>query len=79
MRCGASRLGSENNFFLVANGFPQTCHPEERRISAKIGDYDCRVSCGDPSFLRMTKMAKKLALSKNSIFSELNKKKSQSI
>jgi hypothetical protein len=36
------------------------CHPEERGISAsnspKIGDYDCRVSHGDPSFLGMTKM-----------------------
>jgi len=63
--CGVSRLGKESNFFLkLLRGFPQTCHPEERRISAsssaKIGDYDYRVSCGDPSFLRMTKMAKKI-------------------
>ncbi len=36
----------------------QVCHFEEREISTssstKIGDLDCRVSCGDFSFLEMT-------------------------
>jgi len=38
--------------------YAQSCHSEERRISArnstKIGDYACRATYGDSSFLRMT-------------------------